>query len=326
MKRNALILILVIFGLLGCSNELELYKFGDPTPIVYCLLNSDADVQYVRLSKTFLTKQAIDSVNPDRDSTLWDIPIEIYIEKYGDDGDPEEVIYFESTSLPAKDSGFFPDNNYHLYQANFQPDIGKTYVLYAYFKNPERLVSGKTIIMNPPKVIDPSNVLYRSLTFDSLSSMYIRWQPVDFGGLYQGFFRFHYAEVDGNTRVNMHLDFPTPVYSIMGTDITVEKSLNPQNFFKFLNQNLEVKPDIKRVPSGIEYFFYSTGEDLALWYNTLNDGSSSQTSLFEYSNIEGGKGIFTSWTTQRVPNIPLSLVSIRNLKTNPLTKDLGFSE
>ncbi|MEA1877912.1 MAG: hypothetical protein U9N86_13735 [Bacteroidota bacterium] len=264
---------------MGCSNEIDLFEEGDTIPVVYCLLNPQEDVQYLRLAKIYTVTKETYQNNPVPDSTQLSEPSLIYIEEYDENDDVEEIYYFSQTDFPERGSGLFSDHSYSLYKAEFKPVEGKTYVLYVYFPDQDKIISGKTVVMDIPELIDPMDVPFRMITFDSLSNLVIRWTPVQNGGLYQGVFRFHYAEQSGGNTDNKFVDFATPLFS---------------------------------------------GLDVALQIHSTGSRSGDFPSIFEFTNLIGGVGIFSSFVSFRIPNLKLSPVSIRNLQTHPLTRDLGF--
>lgn len=324
--KKSFILTLALFGALSCDNEIDLYSGGDPLPVVYCLLNPEADVQYVRLARSYISDATLAGKPPHRDSTLILTDAVIYVEKYNEMDDPEELYYFTEIQSPAKDSGWFQDSSFTLFEAHFRPEHQAVYSLYVYLPDRKGICSGRTQVMTDPQIIDPMNVPNRAITFDSLSSLYIRWMPALHGGLYQGIFRLHYAEILDGHQENKFVDFPTPIFAEMQSADLVEKRLNPENYFQYLSEHLHPDPDIRRRAISMEYLYYATGKDLALWYNTLQDETSTQNSIFEYTNMTGAKGIFSSWMTRRIPNIPLSPVTRHNLAHHPLTSQLGFEE
>ena len=309
---------------IGCSNEISLFEEGETIPVIYCLLNPQEDIQYLRLAKIYTVTKETYQNNPIPDSTRLSEPSLIYIEEYDENDDVENIFYFKETDFPERDSGLFSDNSYSLYRAEFKPVEGKTYVLYTYFQGQDKIISGKTVIMDIPELIDPLEVPFRMITFDSLSSLVVRWTPAQNGGLYQGVFRFHYAEQLGENTDYKYVDFVTPLFSGLNTEYVSEKIINPNNFFINLSENIPVTAGVIRIPISIEFQFYATGIDVALQIHSTGSLSGDFPSIFEFTNLIGGVGIFSSYVSFRVPNLKLSPVSIRNLQTHPLTRDLGF--
>lgn len=321
---NSVLLLLTLLLLYGCSNDIELYSNGDGIPVVYCLLNPQNDDQYVRLGKTYNITREIYQNDPVADSVRWSTPAEIYIEKYNEMEDVEEIFHFEQVKFPKRDSGIFSGQSFTLYKSAFKVIEGNTYILYVYFPEFKKIVSAKTVCMFIPQVADPLDIPYRMITFDSLSNLFVRWKPAKNGGLYQGTFRFHYSEEAESNIELKYVDFNTPVYSEMDAEYLVEKKINPNKFFQTLANEIEISNSVVRRPLNMEYLFYAAGGDLALQNNTSHSGSAQFSSIFEFSNIIGGTGIFTSITKFRIANLKLSPVSIHNLQTHHLTKDLGF--
>lgn len=312
------------FLTIGCNNEIDLFEEGETTPVIYCLLNPQEDIQYLRLAKIYTVTKDTYQNNPIPDSTRLSAPSQIYVEEYNENDDVEKIFYFNEIDFPERDSGLFSDHSYSLYKSEFKPVEGKTYVLYIYFPDQDKIISGKTVVMEIPELIDPVEVPFRMITFDSLSRLVVRWTPARNGGLYQGVFRFHYAEQAGGNTENKYVDFATPLFSGIETEYISEKIINPNNFFIHLSENIPVISGVIRIPISIEFQFHATGIDVALQIHSSGSGPGDFPSIFEFTNLIGGVGIFSSYVSFRVPNLKLSPVSIQNLQTHPLTRNLGF--
>ena len=67
------------------------------------MLNPDADTQYVRLGRTFQTDPAHPGDPPLTDSTVWNLPVDVYVEEL-QDGIPVKRYQFDPCAAPVKDT------------------------------------------------------------------------------------------------------------------------------------------------------------------------------------------------------------------------------
>lgn len=328
-KTRHVISVIKIFAyLLGffccqsCTQEVEVFGSGDPVPVVYCLLNPFETIQYVRVGKSYLVyNKSIDSP-PSVDSLVWPVDAEVYMQRWENNG-PVETVLFDKIEIFAKDSGFFAVNGLTIYQAEFQPKSGEIYHLFVYFADLDIIVSGETQIMSSPQLLDPAIVPGRTITFDTISPYTVRWMAGDYPGLYQGIFKMNYSESLGNDVEYKSCYFSTPIYYDPGTSVMDEKRLNSQSFFQSVSEQLSPLNGVHRDVINFEFIFYSAGPDLALLVNSEMNVNVF-TSVFGFSNISGGIGVFSSRIVQRVPNLVPSVMTKYFLSKSMYTKDLGF--
>lgn len=315
-------LILIIFSS-GCSNEVDLHGTGEPVPVVYCLLNPLDQNQYIRIGKSFILSKDHLSSGPSADSIIWPDEALVYLERW-EDNDPVETIMFEHSEIVEKDTGYFSNEALMIYQAQFQPNPGEEYHLYVYFPELDKIVSGQTMVMSVPKVLDPEVIPGRTVSFDTISPYTVRWRGGSFTGLYQGVFRMHYTESLQGDFEHRSCNFVTPIYQKQGVGDLYEGKLNGLNFLQSVAQQLEPVPGIQREIISFEFLFYAAGPDLAVLIDSDLNGGNPFTIIRNNSNISGGMGVFSSQTCQRFPNLVPSNTTKYFLATSQYTKNLGF--
>ncbi len=322
---SAIIIILILLILsLGCSNDVDLYVDGEAIPIVYCLLNPLEQTQYIRVGKSFIRfEDQLDSGVP-ADSLIWPVDAEVYIERWENDS-PIESIVFDHITEVEKDSGLFPVEGLMIYQADFEPNPEEEYHLYVYFPELDKIVSGKTVVMKVPDVLDPENVPGRTVSFDTISPYNIRWKGGDHAGLYQGIFRMNYSEsLDEDFNLKSCF-FRTPLYYKQVAEDIYEEKINGLNFLQSVAKQISPLPGASRDLINFEFFFYATGPELAILVGSEIGISNPFTLIRNTSNIAGGMGVFSSLTYQRFPNLEPSVITKYFLATSEYTKHLGFN-
>ena len=309
----------------GCSNEINLYKTGESVPIVYCLLNPGNDLQYVRLGKSFLASGEIDIADIKADSLSWQYVPDVYLERWKNE-DPVEVIIFEPADIHTRDTGLFPTGGLKLYTADLQPKPGEEYHLYVYFPDINKIISGETIIMDIPEVIDPVYVPGRTISFDTISPLNIRWTAGKQAGLYQGAFKMNYSETLNDDFAISTCLFSTGLYYKQTPDDIYQEAINGNNFFQAIGSLMKPQAGVSREILNFEFIFYSSGPELAILVGSDLGISNPFALIRNSSNITGGMGIFSSYTVQRVPNLQPSNTTKYFMATSQHTKHLGFKD
>jgi hypothetical protein len=91
-----------------------------------------------------------------------------------------------------------------------------------------------------------------------------------------------------------------------------------------LNREIPYDPSVTRAVRKIMYVFTVGSDDL----NTYMEVTEPSTTIVQerptFSNIENGIGLFASRTKRFVGPFRLGQETVDNIRTNPLTKDLGF--
>jgi len=307
---------------IGCTEEIRLVKPGEPIPVVYCLLNPDLKEQYVRLGRTFILDPTDTANSLITDSTVWDLPVDVYIEECLND-QPIAEYRFEPCDAPVKDSGLFSLNNLRLYRGNFKPSRSTTYRLYVHFPDSKMLVYGSTNIPDKPIIHDPLPLPGRKINLQSEVNYTVRWTPDRSVGLYQCLFYVTYQE-----EINHELSFHEILF---GTDPVLETTkgsllswtLSGNRFIQEVVSQVPINGNATRKIINVQFRFFSGGEELAL-QSSPDILAGAMSPLNPFTNLLNGIGIFSSIQTLTVDNLELSNTTLIELANGELTRNLGF--
>jgi hypothetical protein len=309
----------------SCSNELEINTPTDPVPVVWCLLNPDVKDQYVRLGRSFLNDPENPGNPPVTDSTVWSVPVTVYIEEM-QNGLSVNIFPFHPVAAPPKDSGFFPEDNLRLYQANFQPNRLATYRLYVHFPDDNRIVTGVTTISGRPEVNDPMDIPGRKISLQSDVQFTARWGPGEGRGIYQGLFIINYSEILNEQssvyQVFLHMD---PVLGL-GSEMEMTDILSGNRFLKEMVKQIPVREGTERNVINVQFKLYKGGEELALQTSPDLQETTISNTLNQYTNLTNGIGIFSSMQQVTINNLQLSNTTLNELAHSELTHNLGFKD
>jgi len=115
--RGALSLLLTIFLLLttGCREDMEITMDAPlAKPIIYCILNPNDSVQYLRIGRIFLGSQGALTTarNPD---SIYFKQVNAWLERIESDS-IKELLTFQANDNQIKDTGLFSNTKGGLFQ------------------------------------------------------------------------------------------------------------------------------------------------------------------------------------------------------------------
>lgn len=339
MKKLFALFILPLLLWAGCSTDIDINADYEEVMIVYGLLDYTQPVQYIRVQKGYLdaNTSALDiAKNPD--STYYnpeDIIVQLEVAGSGN---------FETLSPDTfpKNTGIFSNEKNILYTYNRALDPSKTYNLRI-----ENTVTGNVVTSSSPVVQDfslqsPPNdttLAYQISFVDrDIRTNVPRQVEVQFispagGKVYEGIFRFHYIEFrPGEPADTTYIDWP--VFSDITSSTTnggqvISYKFTGQNFYPYLAGKLEASPEITRKPldNPGEYIITSGGE--VLW-DLIRVNTQGQTGITaveaqpDFTNIEGGLGIFSTRSVKHRPNLFFRASSLDSLACGSNTAALNF--
>ena len=309
----------------SCSNEIEVNVAGDPVPVVYCLLNPDVSDQYIRLGRSYLTDPLKPDEPPLTDSTVWNMPVVVYVEEWKD-GVPVSTFGFNPITAPPKDSGYFPVDNLRLYKAGFIPKRLTEYHIYVHFPDDYRIVTGITAIPDRPIVYDPLEMPGRKINFQAGVQFTARWAPGEGRGIFQGQFDIVYVEeVGGQSSLNQAILTMDPILGL-GQPIEITDIISGNRFLPDMASQVPFREGAQRNVVNVRFRLFKGGEELALQVSPDLQQTNLSGSLNEYTNLVNGIGLFSSVQQVSVNNLVLSNTTLNELAHSELTQNLGFKD
>jgi hypothetical protein len=313
----------LLTALTACTTEIDLILPGDPLPVVYCLLDPEDSIQYVRIGSTYAVHPGDTVFKPDQKQILVDEEILVYLSaEYSDL--KQEIFYASRINSIAKDSGWFPSSINQLYAIPCALKPNTRYSLYIHFKGTNRIVHGETVSLGSLfTVIDPDIVPGREATLLPGIDFYVRFHPVINGSVFQSKMTFRYADIKGGQWTNRSLVLPQKfVYEYDTTVSYAEQRISGERFLIDVSRALKPVQDTHRVPLGLDFHISCGGDDLGLKINAENNTQSF--SILEVNSFDNAIGVFSCLTHRYVNDVPLSRFTLDTLALGPLTRDLGF--
>jgi hypothetical protein len=333
MKTNYLALITALILLNGCKNDIDITADYKETPIIYGLLNIDSNFHYIKIYKAYLDENtnALDiAQNPD--SIYYSDSVIVSIERQSNG----QKIYLSkvdgNTIGKPMGEGIFANSPNILYTFNQTLNKDETYILN--FENPKTGVKAKatTMLVNDFQINSPPDQF--SFNFTSKNPFEVQWKAAPNSRISDLSLRFYYNEWNVNNPSNKVLKFVEWQFAkgIISTNTNGGEQLSAiiqgSSFYSFLNSAIPVDANLRReAPFECIELYYSVGGETLYNYIRVNQAQSGITSLQtlpEYTNIEGGLGIFSSRKFKVKGQLRLTNPSIDSLSCGSTTKQLNF--
>lgn len=189
----------------SCSTDVDLLADGADVPIVYSLLDLDADTNYVKITHTMnVNGTAINANNPD----LANYPgkLDVRLTEFCN-GDSIRQFILDTITIHNKEDGFFYSPNQKLYYTTerlSKNKPGKNYSYRLYVFLPDRVVTADFPVVGSDNFKIRSSVVdfsggYHYLELNNKVTHEIWFNPALNGGIYDAYMSFTYYERRGWT-------------------------------------------------------------------------------------------------------------------------------
>lgn len=320
---SALLAAIILFS---CSNEIELNDNFIEFPVTYGILNPNDTVQYIRIERLFsaIGSSALE-VAKDPDSLYYEnITVMIKDETNGDEFELEKIDGNNAGLI--REGGVFADSPNYLYRLDTREQRilpGKNYSLIVIESNNDTLTSAKTSIVRDMSIYIPN--ASRPLKFSYISFFNTAWEGGTNAGYYDLIMEIHIKERDISNE-NTWKD--TILYWKVGEYIDAQNyRFQGVDFYRFLGDNLEFDPDIRRKFINFNLIVRGVGKELKEYIDILNfdKGISSSQQLPTYTNMSKGFGVFSSLnTTWKGPFTLEKDETLDSLRSGIYTRQLFF--
>ncbi len=329
MRFPRIIAIFLIPGfiLFSCKKELNLNADWEDVTIVYGILNQLDSAHYIKVTKAFLGPGNALQYAQIPDSSNYHMKMNVSLEAWS--GSNLVAIYpFDTTTINDKDSGvfYFPNQLLYVNDSILNPEYSYKLVI----ENPEtqKLITAHSPLVKTFHVEKP--FAFQSVSYDVGKNSKVEWISAEGGKRYQIIVRFYYQETsipDPSQSYEKSIDWVIVPNKLSRTDEggeDMEAAYSNDAFYSLLNANLEVNPDLERAARMVQYYFIVAANDLNTYIEVSQPSNSIIQEKPSFSNIDNGIGLFSARFVQMIDSIQLSQRTITEIRTNSLTKDLGF--
>ena len=324
--HSSLLLLLMVFC--SCNTEVDLYTDYKEIPIVYGMIDIQADTTFIKINRAF----ANDEVNPLNaygmalisDSSNYPGKLDAYIvelkSSHGQAFQPTgRKLVLDTLTIHNKEEGVFFSPHQKLYYTTERFNAGSGadkyhYKLYVVTPTFDTVTSETSVVNDDISISTPSTDYYTNLPaleFSYVSNTAL--STMDFAAteeavLYEIRMRFNYWERHGDQpleKKEVSWSFGTKMlseYEVVNGYHNIYRLYYPSNIL-FLNMSDAIGNDtvgnvnqlnVTRYMGDVDVFVSAAGEVFNNYYQLSYALHNDPGVAIEFSNIEGGYGLFSS--------------------------------
>lgn len=308
MKKKILFLLLPFMAMMyGCEVEFSPNADWKEVPVVYCVLDQDDSLTWVRVERCYLTEDDIHTGASVSDSFNYpEGALQVAILAYNW-GQLVDSIPFQYTTVD-RDEGDFVSEGQPAYCAVTKNRLrdGYTYELRI-----RRTADGSMLAKAHTNLLikaDGSLLLNprqgSAFGFSLRRNCPIEWRAMKNGRLYQPIVRFYYV-YKYRGMDTCYLDLPCskrvckPPYTL-----TCTIQYPRESFMTALKEYFAGDTNTKIYPELFDIYIWGCNEDLYAYLYSESSASGIDQSHSVYSNIEGGLGVFGARRTHLFSRVP----------------------
>lgn len=320
---RGLVMVLALGALLGaCENEVYINADYKETIVVYALLDPQDSIQYIKVNKAYLNQDlgALQTAKISDSLYLDSTHVELRRLANG------QIIVCTMEEGPKKDSGIFANNRNLLWVTrekifpNEEYEITITNPLTKTKAVSNTKTVGITKIRSP--FIDQTNIFSMGPEYVTISYVVA---PNAFS--YDARFHVYLEEIDGadtNKKTEKMVTWRVLNNFLVGNNSSPMRQIPRLSFLQFLQSNINASPKLKHRIKWVGITVYAGNQTLVDYISVNEPSIGIVQKQAEFSNIEGGYGLFASRSTSKVWYVPMDPASIVYLQKHELTKALNF--
>ena len=319
MMRNFILLLFAAFAC-SCETEIDVVDESGSVPVIYCILNQDDTVQSLRLSRSYLSGDAL-TPPVSSDSLMISGKVSITIETV-----ENSMVVAESRFLPypvGKDSGFFPNTLHWIYRNQFKVKENTAYRLIIEIKDWDYLTYSSFLSLGDFDLVDPAYPEARKLHLVDDHNPLIHWTRSQNAAVYQAGFRIHFQEIGGGhiEEKSMVILFTTAFYR-NDPGAFYSYTVNSNQFYKRLAESITGDQNLLRQFQSLDVFVIAGSESVGFYLNAQERQDPFQ--FFDYNNLINGQGVFGSVKTKETKGFRIDDQSMDSLAYGRFTNQLNF--
>lgn len=330
MKKILIAVILSSF-IYSCSTDFDINAEWQDITVVYCLLNQNDSIHYVKINKAFLGDGNALTMAADPDSCTYGNYLEVTMEERINNV-LTHTWYLDTTTIYNKEPGtfYYPEQVVYKFNAYLDTlDMNTVYKLNIKNKKNGKLIYSQTPLVQTFSIVKPAQG--QTAVFHSTNPYPVKWYSGVNGRLYQAAIQFNYWERNINDTppdsTLKSVDWNLGSFNSVGLDGNEELSTNysGEAFFRYLKEMIPQESDVIRhvaVPN-VEFIFTVAADEFYTYMEVNKPTSGIVQEKPEYTNISNGIGIFSSRYEIDI-KIPMHPVSLDSLYNGQYTKYLNF--
>jgi hypothetical protein len=300
-----------LFLLSSCETDVDVNAEWEEITIVYGLLDQTDEEHIFRINKAFLGGNALE-IAQIADSSSYNGAQEVVLQGLLN-GEVEQTIVFDTTTIADKDSGIFYNPYMLVYKGTGQLNSNYQYRLNIKNTITGKEVSASTRLIQEFTISQPPSG--GRATFRREFTSPFAWKNAVNAKRYEPVLRFHYFEVvnGNNDTIPKYIDWALPskfADDVSGTGLQ-EIDINNNGFYEVIKN--KVQPDEingHRLCGTVDFIVTAGGEEYDTYMRVNGPSNSLVQDRPEYTNVENGFGLVSSRVTV-----------VKNRRLSTLTED-----
>lgn len=310
----------------SCDNEVDINAQWREVIVVYGLLNSNDSVQFIRVGKAYQnTNSGALQIAKISDSLYLD-SADVFISAT----DNSMRAKLQEVNYLSKDSGLFANDVNPLYKlSSIGPSAildNKRYIIEVISKKTGQRVWAETPIVGRATVYSPFRDSNSNFTVSS-PFITLSMKPGTNSKAYDIKLQVKYQEFSKNDTLKKTSKIAT--WDLL-TNVLPEPNVNilykipNSSFTQFLTSKISTDTSLYRRMQSVSLFVYGGSQNLVDYISVNEPSIGIVQKQAEYSNINGGTGLFASRCVQSIQNVRFDPGSIAFLRNNAETKSLNI--
>ncbi len=312
------------FGMSACDNEVDINADWKEIMVVYGLLDPLDSVQYIKINKAFLNEdESAYKIAQNPDSLfLKDARVTLLHINSG------KLIELQRVNEVPKDSGIFATNPNYLYKTTEPILENEPYKLFVESTSSGKKIEAVTWTLRRARIEAPfksSNPVF------SLGAKFIVISYVPGWNSYAYDIKMRVTVDEFNREDTSFIRSRELNWKVItnymvskNTTAAVLHQIERESFMQFLASSLDTSKNIVRRFKHIAVEYYGGSQNLIDYISVNEPSIGIVQKTAEYSNIEGGMGLFASRCRQEIGTSNFEPASVGILQNNKLTAPLNF--
>ncbi len=327
---SLILLALISIFVSSCSTDVDVNGEWNDIPIVYCVLDHSADVQYVKVNKSFLGPLPASVMSQVSDSLFYQ-SVNVVIHEYKN-GYMTQSWTFDQVDSIQKPDGYFASDKNTMWSKQMNLSSDAEYELVVSINNGEHTVKAKTELIDGVYMKKPSSLVPTVELYNYNGDGEYQYNNGTNGKVFQMSITFNYLEiVDGDTS-----DVSKSIVWLQGKEYRTNQ--NPSDvtgkysvlaFYNLLASSIEpAAANVKRLvkmPNSIEFNLVAVDENYLTYMEVTAPSNGLVQEKPSFTNLEGGFGLFASRYNIGLIK-PLSGRTLDSINRGIYTKNLNFAD
>ncbi len=338
--RKLFSLFTIVVFLSSCDSDFKLTGEYKDIAIVYGVLNQNDTEHVLRIQKAFLGEEDALVMAQEFDSLYYDTT-KVSVRLFASNGDS---IVFQPNLVDNKEGGDFFSDKQILYKANATLDPEETYTLKISKPTLGEETSAETPLVKDFSIDKPDAAPQAQINLKTSPNAFfnypVQWKSAVNGMVHRLTVRFYYREVNVNNTADTtlkSLDWVQieDVASDADGGESMQRQINGEDFFRFIQDNLEVNSNLIRVigknannefnaTDHLDFIIDAGGEDLYQYIELNKPLTGVVQEKPSFTNITNDLGVLSCRYQKVVPNKQLNAFSVNDLVSGSYTADLNF--